>query len=96
VVIQASNREDAASAFERLRQTVEDHNFAQLDKVTISVGFVEVIGHQTAADIIGDADKALYYAKNHGRNRVVSFEQLVEQGEIEVAAKIIYNDVELF
>ncbi|NIB40171.1 GGDEF domain-containing protein [Pseudomaricurvus alkylphenolicus] len=96
VIIHSATREDARSAFERLRESIEQHRFSQLDRVTISVGFVEVANQQTAADIIGDADEALYYAKHNGRNQVVSFDHLIEQGEIRLPEKVEHNDIELF
>ena len=37
--------------------------------VTVSIG---VAGARTPADVVGDADRALYRAKQTGRNRIVS------------------------
>ena len=43
-------------------------------------------------DVVGRADEALYYAKEHGRNRVCCYEWLLADGAIAkpepVAAKI--------
>ncbi|MCK5665711.1 MAG: GGDEF domain-containing protein, partial [Thiotrichaceae bacterium] len=39
-------------------------------KVTISIGVTQFQTDDTSTDIIGRADKALYQAKDHGRNRV--------------------------
>ncbi|MEW5736503.1 MAG: PleD family two-component system response regulator [Thermodesulfobacteriota bacterium] len=63
---------------ERLRQTVERHDFIAADltlKVTISVGVAtypnqEIPDHKTLVEC---ADKALYKAKEQGRNRVITF-----------------------
>ena len=45
--------------------------------------------------MIDRSDEALYYAKNHGRNRVCDWDALVAAGEI--APKFVANkDVTLF
>jgi hypothetical protein len=40
------------------------------------------------------ADRAVYYAKTHGRNQVQSHADLVARGELELNEKV--GDVELF
>jgi diguanylate cyclase (GGDEF)-like protein len=63
---------------DRLRQTVESHEFVHDDlvlKVTISVGVAtfphpEIPDHKTLVEC---ADKALYRAKEAGRNQVIAF-----------------------
>jgi hypothetical protein len=37
-------------------------------------------------DVVGRADEALYFAKEHGRNQVCCYEQLVAEGVIEKPA----------
>ena len=71
----------AQSAFmvaERLRESVEQHAFVAEDltlSVTISVG-VATFPHPDIPDhkvLVECADKALYRAKEAGRNQVISF-----------------------
>lgn len=62
--------ESAFAKAERLRKNVEQHGFAHIDKLTISIG----ISHWTGTDqslhkSIRKADDALYRAKRNGRNR---------------------------
>ena len=46
-------------------------------------------------EILGQADQALYYAKEHGRNQVCFYDDLVASGQL--ATKMMANDdVELF
>jgi hypothetical protein len=41
------------------------------------------------------ADKALYYAKNHGRNRVCCYEKLIAEGKLEPVT-VAEGNIELF
>lgn len=64
-----------ASAFaENCRQTIESSvcHFEDLDiKVTMSFGVSELDAALTTAENVQSADEKLYYAKSHGRNRVI-------------------------
>ena len=86
--------ESAALAFERLRGNTERFAFPQVEHITVSVGFTEVKPGDTPGGAFERADKAVYYAKSHGRNQVHYHEALVASGELESAAKV--SDVELF
>ena len=59
---------------ERIRKTIQDHSFDYKDgkiPVTVSVGLSTIAeGDQGWSDTFERADKALYKAKNDGRNRV--------------------------
>lgn len=81
---------------ERFRQAVEAHEFPGVGEVTVSIGFTRISDASTpAATLIDRADEALYYAKEHGRNRVCGWEALVEAGEI-VPKAASKGDVTLF
>lgn len=96
VLLKAPDEEDAARTFNRIREMIAEHEFPQLKQVTISIGFVEVAGQQSPADVIGQADEALYFAKQNGRNQVQSHRALVEQGKISHVSQVATGDVELF
>jgi len=55
---------------EKLRQTVEKHQFPTVKNVTISLGVAQYIDEETPEEFIIRADMALYKAKENGRNRV--------------------------
>ena len=61
----------------------------------MSVGFSQVRPQDSPAGAFERADKAVYYAKHHGRNQVHCFEHLVSQGELAVEAASS-GDVDLF
>jgi diguanylate cyclase (GGDEF)-like protein len=72
VLMGADVPEAPASAFERFRRLVEEHDFPGVGRVTVSIGYVECTGGLLPTSYIDRADKALYHAKETGRNRVVS------------------------
>ncbi len=86
--------DSAALAFERLRDNTEHYAFPQVERITVSVGFTEVKPGDTPGGAFERADKAVYYAKAHGRNQVQYHEALVVRGDLEDASKV--SDVELF
>src|ERR1019366_8731192 len=61
---------DSATLAEKLRAKVEQHRFASVGPVTISLGVAEHIAGETAEIWFHRVDEALYRAKDDGRNRV--------------------------
>lgn len=80
VIIATKDLDDAVLAFERVRQSIEQFDFPQVGKVTISGGFSRADPTILPQEVINQADSALYAAKNAGRNRVYFYDELVEQG----------------
>jgi diguanylate cyclase (GGDEF)-like protein len=85
-----------AGAMERLRAAIEAHRFPQLGTVTVSIGWTRLQSHDSPASAISRADTALYYAKEHGRNRVHQHEHLLSQGLIADSAPQPDHEIELF
>jgi len=77
VIIPESDEATAILIAERIRRTVEEHVIVSLDKrlhVTISIGCATMPVHaQTGHELVDCADKALYFSKEHGRNKVTVF-----------------------
>lgn len=78
VIINLVNQEVAESTFDRFRHTVEQHVFGAVGKVTVSIGVAHVDNNIMPVTLLERADKALYYAKEHGRNQVRMFEKIEE------------------
>jgi diguanylate cyclase (GGDEF)-like protein len=83
--------------FERFSQTIRGAEFPQVGQVTVSVGFCLVDVNRTPAELLARADAALYYAKDHGRDRVCSHEALAAEGLIKpVTAHSAQQDADAF
>lgn len=95
VLMRCANEADALAAFERLRANVEQYSFPQVGRITVSVGVTAVRAGDTPQDAFARADKAVYVAKQSGRNRVLHHAQLVAEGRLTEEAKD-NSDAELF
>jgi len=70
--------DQAQSILERCRQAIESRRFPQVEHVTVSIGYSKLDpAKEHPSDSLSKADKALYYIKQHGRNQVKSYDQLV-------------------
>lgn len=75
VIMTETSLENSLVPLERLRKTIENNNFIYKGKkitVTISIG-VETNQTDTTDEFLNNADKALYQAKQNGRNQTVLF-----------------------
>lgn len=82
-------------ALERFRSAVENHNFPQVGKVTVSIGVASISFDEMPRITIDHADQALYFAKQNGRNQVRVYEELMKQGLLK-EQNIQTGDIELF
>ena len=94
VILAPVSSSEARKTLERFRQAIADYNFPQVDMITISVGYERLQEGNYPLQVLDLADKALYYAKEHGRNCVHNHHDLV------VAGKLVDEDksgsIELF
>jgi len=95
VLMRCGSDADAAGAFERLRANVEAYLFPQVGRITVSVGFAALRPADTPSAAFERADKAVYWAKQNGRNRVAHHAELVALGLV-AEATVENKDAELF
>ena len=97
VMLRHAPEQTVARVFERFRSAVEHYEFPQVGQVTCSVGFCRVDDRRSPAELLGRADEALYFAKDHGRNQVRNYEQLVSTGQLKpTAASSAQEDADRF
>ena len=83
ILVKDVHCEQALVVLERCRAAIEARRFPQVGKVTVSIGFADLDPKDHPLEALSKADKALYYAKQHGRNQVKSYEALLAEGELE-------------
>ncbi|MGD7036560.1 diguanylate cyclase [Methylotuvimicrobium buryatense] len=95
-VVTACNAEQSLSLAEKLRDAVEKRRLRHPNSpvshyVTLSLGVATVVPKDTLSStrLLGFADKALYLAKQNGRNRVEQFDQKqIDDAEMATIAEI--------
>lgn len=79
IILPTTDKEDARLIGERIRDEIEKMPVTSKDtgksiKLTVSLGVASYPGDaSTIEELINNADRALYRAKNLGKNRVISF-----------------------
>ena len=94
VVLSPATESDASMIFERFRKKLELSNFPQIGKITVSIGMVNIHTQEHPATLLEHADQSLYYAKEHGRNQVCSYNELIKSGELKV--RQVESDIDIF
>ncbi len=83
VIFSIQNKDEARTVLERFREMIENYRFPQISKVTVSIGATFISKDVLlVSEIIGRADKALYHAKNQGKNQLHFHEDLLDSGLI--------------
>ena len=83
VLVKAVEHEQALQVLERCRCAIENKRFPQVGRVTVSIGCADLEPKFHPIENLSKADKALYFIKRNGRNKVSSYENLVEEGLLE-------------
>ena len=94
VLMRCRSDTDAGLALQRLRSAVNAFAFPQVGAITVSMGYAEVLPGDTPSQAFDRADRAVYWAKHHGRDQVCSYAALTAQGDLLDDTKV--GDVELF
>ncbi len=71
IILPGADINKAYEIAQKIRESIEKHQFPFEGKVTCSFGVTEVKRGDTPNSIVARADKALYEAKERGRNRVI-------------------------
>ncbi|THU01555.1 GGDEF domain-containing protein [Lampropedia puyangensis] len=93
VLLRAADQATAVGVLERLRLSVEGFRFPQVGLVTVSIGFSHA-GNFMLADLLDQADRALYYVKRNGKNQVAYYQELLASGKVH--GPVQNSEVDLF
>jgi len=96
ILLHATDEVQAKGAFERLRTIIQNHRFPQINEVTVSIGFEKISSQTSPQEVISEADTALYFAKNNGRNRTDYYSELISSGKISPQAAIATKKITFF
>ena len=77
--------------FNRFREAVANYHFPTVGRITVSIGLTRINGVSMPTTQLDCADKALYYAKENGRNQVILYEDMIIPEQDNIA-----NEIELF
>jgi diguanylate cyclase (GGDEF)-like protein len=95
VLMRCTGHTQAGATLERFRRQVAEHDFPQVKHIAVSIGFTPLDINDTPSGAFDRADKAVYYAKEHGRNQVCSYTELVESGALQ-ASTCLDDEVDFF
>lgn len=82
IILEPVTPEIASKLVEGFREKIAAHNFSQIGTVTVSVGYAKITVKDFPSTVLESADKALYYAKENGRNCVYNYEQLLAEQKV--------------
>jgi diguanylate cyclase (GGDEF)-like protein len=87
VLLRCPTADTARTAYERLRQRIETHDFPQIGTLTVSIGFTGIGADDTPGAAFERADQAVYHAKQTGRNRTVADTELAPREVVDAAPR---------
>jgi len=82
LIFEPIQKEQAELILDKFRIMVEKYLFPMVGHITISCGYAKISEKDHPKTVFDNADKALYYAKEHGRNCVCNYETLLQDNLI--------------
>lgn len=82
LLMEPTSKFNAIAKVDSFRELVAETLFPIAGNITFSAGLTAASEDVFESILLDNADKALYYAKEHGRNQVHCFQSLVDSGKI--------------
>ncbi|MBL4869233.1 MAG: GGDEF domain-containing protein [Pseudomonadales bacterium] len=83
-VLKGVSLELATNILNKFRDRVASYLFPQVGQITVSIGVAHFDKSVPMVTVIERADKAVYYSKDNGRNRVTSWADIASDGQPKV------------
>ncbi len=96
IVMEAATPQILHKKLGQFKNAISINQFPFGESLTASIGFTLLDPNMFISSIVDKADKALYYAKEHGRDAIYCFEELVEQELIKCSEPSTNSPIELF
>ncbi len=96
IILRDTDQSGAESALMRFHKKVGEFSFPQVGHITVSIGYEEIANQTIPSEVLRLADEALYYVKEHGRNSVRHYKQLLAEGKVQALSTPTHDDIELF
>ena len=94
VLMRCESDADARAACVRLLEGARAYRFPRVERVTVSVGFAHIEAGMSPTVAFARADRAVYHAKQHGRDQVRGYAELAQGGGVAESAQA--GEMELF
>ena len=72
ILLPARSKEEAASIAEEIRKSIHALEWENMNAISISLGVASARKNDDILSFYKRVDNRLYYAKTHGKNRVIS------------------------
>ena len=82
-----------ATKLAHFQDFISDQKFPFVEELTLSIGFARMSPYDFPISVIENADKALYVAKNNGRNQCIYYGDIINSENENIPPT---NDIELF
>jgi len=97
IILLSADFQSAKEAYERIRIKINKHAYANVEGLSVSIGISQINNQSGPTEVLEEADKALYYAKDNGRNQSHFYDLLIESNLIENSeSKTEYTDTDFF
>ncbi len=91
VILPDTGLDGACVLAERFRRAVEKARGVTDETITVSIGAATLQPGQNMNDLVHCADKALYHAKEHGRNKSAHIEQISDKPQVKKARPTVVH-----
>jgi diguanylate cyclase (GGDEF)-like protein len=95
ILLPPQDKRSVISMLNGFRQHIELYRFPQVEQITLSCGVCAISNNEYLPTILDHADKALYLAKESGRNQIQCYEDIASERDSD-AESDPFDDVELF